>query len=331
MRRCLGAGRATLMLLLVTNQRDITTDFVVLESRRRGIDFFRLNTELLPSMACSFSDRILDDWTLTLDGRTVCGSQVSGAYFRRPGKPRICENIIDDAARRYAESEWASLLKSLYTRLEGRWLNSPTQIVLAEDKPRQLLLAHRLGFDVPAARITNDLQTAQQITEHFNAIAKPLRESLLTGERESVMFTTRLDGLCAADAPALALAPIIVQQEIAKQYDVRVTVVGQRVFAVAIGSQAHAETAVDWRRGSHADLKHELIQLPERLQQQCIELTRALGLRFGAIDLICDQDDRFWFLEINPNGQWAWLENMTGAPITSAIVDELQGMGRPWT
>ena len=329
MRRCLGAGHATLMLLLVTNQRDITTDFVVLELRRRGVDFFRLNTELLPSMSCSFSDRVLDDWTLTLDGKTVCGSQVSGAYFRRPGKPRACEKIIDDAARRYAESEWASLLKSLYTRLEGRWLNSPTHIVLAEDKPRQLLLAHRLGFDVPAARITNDLHTAQQITEHYNAIAKPLREALLTGERESVMFTTRLDGLTAADAPALALAPIIVQQEIAKQYDVRVTVVGQQVFAIAIWSQVHCETTVDWRRGSHADLKHELIQLPERLQQQCIELTCALGLRFGAIDLIRGQDDRFWFLEINPNGQWAWLENMTGAPITSAIVDELQGMGRP--
>lgn len=317
------------MLLLVTHQRDITMDFVVLEMRRRGVEFFRLNTELLPSMLCTFSDRVLDDWTLTLNAKTVCGSDVTGAYFRRPGKPQVCASVTDDAARRYAESEWASLLKSLYMRLEGRWLNSPTRIVLAEDKPRQLLHAHRLGFEVPAARITNDLQSVRQISDNHDSIVKPLREALLTGENESVIFTTRLDDPASIDAAALALAPIIVQQEIVKKYDVRVTVVGHRVFAVAIWSQVHPQTQVDWRRGSHTDLKHELIQLPGRLEQQCIELTQSLGLRFGAIDLVCDHDDRFWFLEINPNGQWAWLENVAGAPISSAIVDELQGIGRP--
>nr|NYU06605.1 hypothetical protein [Pseudomonas sp. SbOxS1] len=317
------------MLLLVTHQRDITMDFVVLEMRRRGVDFFRLNTELLPSMLCTFSDRVRDDWTLVSGTRTVHGSQVTGAYFRRPGKPQVSPDITDEAARRYAESEWASLLKSLYMRLEGRWLNSPTQIVLAEDKPRQLLHAHRLGFDVPAARITNDLQSVRQITDNHACIVKPLREALLTGENESIIFTTRLNDLASTDAGAIALAPIIVQQEIAKKYDVRVTVVGQRVFAVAIWSQVHSQTQVDWRRGAHTDLKHELIQLPARLEEQCIELTQSLGLRFGAIDLVCDHDDRYWFLEINPNGQWAWLENVAGAPIASAIVDELQGIGRP--
>ena len=53
-----------------------------------------------------------------------------------------------------------------------------------------------------------------------------------------------------------------------------------------------------------------------------------LNLRYGAIDFICDQQGELWFLEINPNGQWAWIENLTGYPIAAAIADELEGIAR---
>jgi glutathione synthase/RimK-type ligase-like ATP-grasp enzyme len=66
--------------------------------------------------------------------------------------------------------------------------------------------------------------------------------------------------------------------------------------------------------------------LPETVVAACIEVTAALGLRFSAIDLIQDRDGAYWFLEANPNGQWAWIENRTGLPIARAIVDELQAI-----
>jgi glutathione synthase/RimK-type ligase-like ATP-grasp enzyme len=114
-----------------------------------------------------------------------------------------------------------------------------------------------------------------------------------------------------------------VQSEILKQYDVRVTVVGERVFATAIWSQDNEETITDWRKGSRPDLRHEKIVLDQRVERQCVKLVQRLGLRYGAIDLVCDQSGKLWFLEINPNGQWAWIENLTGYPIAAAIVDEL--------
>ena len=138
------------------------------------------------------------------------------------------------------------------------------------------------------------------------------------------MFTSRLQPLTEADAPALGLAPLIIQAEVPKKYDVRVTVVGAQVFATAIWSQDNEETEVDWRRGSRPDLRHEAISLPDEVVAQCRELVRCLNLRYGAIDLVCDRDEELWFLEINPNGQWAWIENQTGYPIAAAIVDELE-------
>ena len=316
------------MLLLVTNQRDVTMDYVVAELQRRGSPYFRLNTELLPSSISTMLSYPRSGWSIQIGDRLVSGEQVTSAYFRRPGAPLVPESVRDPGERAYVEAEWGSLLKSLYTRLEGLWLNAPTTIFMAEDKPRQLMLAHEIGLHVPTAAITNNLDAVRDITRLGQAIGKPLRQAVLAGERERVIFTTRLAELSDADAQAIVLAPFIVQTEIKKKYDVRVTVVGEQVFATAILSQEHDQTTVDWRKGSRPDLKHERIELPDLVRRQCLELLRRLGIRYGAIDFICDELDCLWFLEINPNGQWAWIENLTGYPIASAIVDQLEEVAR---
>jgi glutathione synthase/RimK-type ligase-like ATP-grasp enzyme len=97
---------------------------------------------------------------------------------------------------------------------------------------------------------------------------------------------------------------------------------------VAILSQVADQTEVDWRKGGRIDLHHEAIDLPQNIIDSCIELMSKLNLRFGAIDLVCDLNGDYWFLEINPNGQWAWIENQTKLPIASAIVDELVSHGK---
>jgi hypothetical protein len=312
------------MILLVTNRRDITMDYVVAELKHREIPYYRLNTELLPQSICTMSGKDRRSWSVCIDGREIRGDEVTAAYFRRPGAPIAPDKVEDLGERRYIEAEWGSFLKSLYMRLDGIWLSGPTQIFLAEDKPRQLILAHELGFEIPEVTITNDWASVKEITGQHQAIGKPLREALLSGEGERVMFTSRINEAQESDAASMALAPFIAQREILKKYDVRVTVVGTKAFATAIWSQANAETEVDWRQGSRTDLKHERIELDQSLKQRCINLVSALGLKFGAIDFICDQQDKLWFLEINPNGQWAWIENLTGYPISKAIVDELE-------
>ncbi len=183
------------MLLLVTNRRDITMDYIVAELRRRNIPYFRVNTELLPQSLCTMDSHPRTAWSITLDGKTIRGDQVTGAYFRRPGAPIVPDEVVDPGERAYIEAEWSSFLKSLYTRLDGVWLNSPTDIWLAEDKPKQLLLAHEIGFNVPSATITNDIDSARQVAQLAPSIGKPLRQALLSGERERVIFTTRLGKL----------------------------------------------------------------------------------------------------------------------------------------
>ena len=311
------------LILLVTNKRDVTTDFVVLEMRRRGLPFIRLNTEDLPQHELVMADG--DPAELTLTG--PCGrlslSYVTGAYYRRPGS---FEAEGAEATAAYVTAEWSAILRSLWNALEGRWLNSPFSILRAEDKPRQLAAARRMGLAIPDTLVTNSFDAAQAFLAEGPMVAKPLRHALIDdGEVGSVIFTSRVAELEAHDAEAVRRAPLILQREILKRSDVRVVVIDGAIFATRILSQANDETQVDWRMGVRLDLAHEAMELPADLALACIAVTRDLGLRFAAIDLVEDEDGRFWFLEANPNGQWAWIEQRTGAPLTAAIVDALAG------
>jgi len=298
-------------------------DFIVLELRRRGIAFRRLNSEDLPSAVVRFSPEADRGWEIEFEGTVLNLRDVRAAYYRRPGTPEP-HPTSDPATRDYLAAEWSAVTRSLWNALEGRWLSSPFAILRAEDKPRQLELAVSLGFDVPETLISNDFTPVESLVASGGIVGKPLRHSLVErGEAGEVLFTTRLDPLRLMDRQAVGLAPVIYQREVRKAFDVRVTVIGDKVFAAAIHSQDHDETEVDWRSGTRHDLRHEAIELPPDVAAQCLALTAALGLRYGAIDLVADAGNRHWFLEINPNGQWAWIERRTGQPLAEAIVDAL--------
>jgi glutathione synthase/RimK-type ligase-like ATP-grasp enzyme len=310
------------MILLATNKRDITTDFIVMELERRGIPYFRFNTEDLPQAVVRFEPTT--GWILAVGDVTINLQDVKAGYYRRPGTPEVSAEVNDQATKEYLVNEWSAVLRSLWNAIEGRWLNSPFAILRAEDKPRQLCEAQALGFEIPDTFIGNDIDVVVEFAAENPTIGKPLRHALIDkGPNGQVLFTQKIQNLKIDDRKAVEVAPVIYQREIIKAYDVRVTVVQNKVFAVAIHSQDQQETELDWRRGSRIDITHQNITLPDELALRCCSLAQVLGLNYGAVDLIRDVSGRYWFLEINPNGQWAWIEHRTGSPISSAIVDAL--------
>jgi len=139
----------------------------------------------------------------------------------------------------------------------------------------------------------------------------------------TVAPTKRIDQQFLSGFDDYAPAPMIYQREIPKLFDIRATVVRDKVFATAIYSQDHPETEVDWRLWdvSAFDLRHKAIQLPDSIAHRCRAITHHFGLKYSAIDLVKGTDNEFYFLELNPNGQWAWIERKVGYPIRDAIID----------
>jgi glutathione synthase/RimK-type ligase-like ATP-grasp enzyme len=126
-----------------------------------------------------------------------------------------------------------------------------------------------------------------------------------------------------AYAEAIRFGPVIVQEYVAKRVELRVTVVGRAVFAAEIHSQESNHARFDWRRYDLGSTRHEVHRLPAVVADRCVEIVGRLGLRYGAIDLILTPDGRYVFLEVNPTGQWLWIEKATGLPIGDALCDLL--------
>jgi glutathione synthase/RimK-type ligase-like ATP-grasp enzyme len=118
---------------------------------------------------------------------------------------------------------------------------------------------------------------------------------------------------------------MIFQAYVPKRLEVRVTVVGSAIFPAEIHSQQTHRTRHDWRRYDHGETPYLPHALPGHVAERCLRLVAELGLCYGAIDLVLTPDGRYVFLEINPNGQYLWIEHATGMPISGAVCDLLLG------
>jgi glutathione synthase/RimK-type ligase-like ATP-grasp enzyme len=185
-------------------------------------------------------------------------------------------------------------------------------------------------MNVPETVITSDNEEAAAFLQaHPRSVTKPLTiaHPKINGQTK-VFFTTLIDKGFTPDLSNLHFAPSIFQEAITIVDDVRVIVVDDQVFAAtihAIGLDKESKV-YDYRLGHYeGDVVIEpLDNFPKDLAQRCVEHNRRLGIRYGALDFVTDDTGRYWFLENNPNGQWAFIEDATGQPIGKAIARLLE-------
>jgi len=109
-----------------------------------------------------------------------------------------------------------------------------------------------------------------------------------------------------------------------KSLEIRVTVVGQRVMSAAVDSQVSARATHDWRRDGVRMLQDwRPYELPIEVEEKILRLMDHFSLNYGAIDVILTPDGKHVFLELNPCGEFFWLERSPGLPISDAIADLL--------
>ena len=142
-------------------------------------------------------------------------------------------------------------------------------------------------------------------------------------EMDYIFYTQTLNGEQLQRVPEEAFSQTVsfLQSYIEKQFELRVTVVGQDVFAAKIDSQKYAkgQGAEDWRQAEDPDKFLSSYEMKEEDQKKCLEVVTRLGLNFGCLDFVVQPDGELVFLECNPNGQWLWIELATKAPISESI------------
>ena len=206
--------------------------------------------------------------------------------------------------------------------LDCLWVNHPDRIRRANMKIHQLKVAGQLGLEIPRTIVTNDPEEANKFigTLRGPIVVKPLSRGYIDdNDQPGAIYTNLIETKHIEQIHQIKYTPSLFQEYVPKDVELRITVVGNQIFTAEIHSQQKEEARHDWRRDALA-LEHREHSLPDDIKLKCIQLTKTFGLEFGAIDMILTPDGRYVFLEINPNGQWAWIEELTGLPISEALI-----------
>lgn len=310
-------------VLILSTIADVATDYVVQGLTRKGVPHLRVNTEELPfSRTLSFELGEGRQPSLAFDGLRQPNS--SAIWYRRVRSPVRPPEMQEGVYEFCLQENRAALIGSI-AGLQARWMSHPADVWRAELKPNQLYLAQQLGLRVPKTLVTNDPDAIRNAFRTFGPmIVKPSRSgyAVVDGQERSI-YTSRLLAEHLEYVEEARLSPAIYQELIPKRYDVRATVVGTEIFAAAIHSQNDPAAVVDWRHTSDPNLLHSPIELPAKVREGLLAFMSKLGLSFGAIDLVETPDNEFVFLEVNPNGQWLWIDDQLQLGITNAIVNWL--------
>jgi glutathione synthase/RimK-type ligase-like ATP-grasp enzyme len=320
------------MILILTNKRDGHIDSVANHLDAVNQPWVRLNIEDVPRnllltinpIDAIGSAKVLDS------GREFRFEDVRAVWYRKPDPLNLSHFVLEKASVDYVEAEFSEMLQGLYALLRGAtWINDPLTTRLAHRKLLQLHVANKVGFITPRSIVTNEAEVAIAFAESigWDIAIKSLGALSVTEQRSDGLvqygvFTRRIgkDELLG-QKDKIAHMPTIFQEYIEKAYELRVTCVGDQVFCCRIDSQASAESSEDFRFNAR-NLNHELIECPE-LEPKLKAYLEKFGLNFGCFDIAVTPSGEFVFFECNPNGQWLWIEELTGARIGKAVADLL--------
>ena len=249
-----------------------------------------------------------------LDGHPIHGAR---GLWRRPGHPSVADYGADHAAFAYRESEDA--FDGAVTASGIHWLSSPASIQAAELKLAQLSKAASLGVRFPPTVVTNSSEAAAEFAaQHRSVIVKPVRYGLVASAPEpTVAWTSRV---ARSELARLSGPPVILQAEIRAVEHLRVVTVGGDVFI----SRLHTDR-LDWRSdiANHAKFSvADPTAFPD-VRTSALRLAVSFELGYTSQDWIVDAAEDAWFLDLNPSGQWLFVDDIHSGAITLAIADFL--------
>jgi hypothetical protein len=312
-------------VLLITHAADhFTIDRVQAGVVRRGCHPIRLDTDRFPGELQLTTRVDRDGVTAVLrDGAAALPIDAIRAVWmrRRFDAPR--PEGLGDLEAAHCARESRAALDGWFTALpDADWLDPLPRVRHAENKLVQLREAVRAGLRVPRTVVGNDPGEVHRL---WDACGGRLVTKMLTPVTRSMrapsaaVYTTTLTAADLEDLDGLALAPMVFQERIDKLRELRVVYVAGRCF---VGSLDGGRD--DWRTAAAGPVSPwQLDALPDDLAGQLDAVMRALGLRFGAADLLRARDGGYYFLEVNPVGEWGMLERDLALPIADAIAEEL--------
>lgn len=305
------------MLLILTSKEDLTADFLIVDLVRRKLPYFRLNVEdLVPGEFLFEADNSAVLRKIVLGNKELDLSLVTAVWYRRAIHP-IPPAYLSQSEKAFIAGEFRHLVMGLVLNPEILWVNPIDKVSVAENKLLQLRVARKIGFRIPKTLISSDVMKLRDFAAANAAgtICKPIFHGLFFDGVDRYSIYTRRVTPESFQSEEADIGPVLLQEEIPRKCDVRVTYIGRECFVAEVHG---APGIVDWR---DPDLAVRFLpsSIGPDLDAMCRAMLDELGLIYGAFDFIETKDGELVFLEVNPTGEWAWLEDKVGFPMRNAF------------
>jgi len=319
------------VILIITHSNDNESIPLVMDAvASRGGIAYRFDTDRFPTstqlhVRYSGEDEQLilrcEDYELDL-------AAVSAVWYRRVAIGQRIPESMDRQLRRAAIDESRATVQGMIASLDAFHLDPVYRLRRAENKQLQLKIAREVGLRVPRTLITNDPEAVRGFARECKEgmIMKTLSSFAIYEQGEQkVVFTSMVQAKDFERLGDLRNGPATFQEQVPKALELRVTIVGEQVFAAAIDSQRAERSRIDWRRDGLGLIDEwEPYRLPAEVEERLLALMRRLSLNYGAADFILTPDRQHVFLEVNPVGEFFWLEKKRpGLPLSGAIAELL--------
>lgn len=304
--------------LIVSNSGDIHCDFLMDACNRLGVACFRLNTDRFRRSGTLSWQLDSSNVRLSIDGRSCHLQQVGVLVYRRPVPAHQLRRDTEPWIGRLLDTEWNAVEAALSYSARCHLLNGLAGSALAQNKIIQLHAARQCALDVPETLISTDILELRAFVSHQRCVTKGIvnafhidKHSLRSG------FTSFVDPAALTDYDPTG-CPTLLQKAIDPFAVWRLVVVSGTVFGFRFAG-APLATEADARKVERL-LDGEFIPAPEPISAKLIAMCKLLGIEFASADFVEDQAGRLWFLDLNPEGQWAYLEDRFGTRISDAII-----------
>jgi hypothetical protein len=258
--------------------------------------------------------------TLRDDGVAVGGVDLKAerGWIRRLMPPTWGSSIGSDSLESVEQAAALSALAAVLHDDGIDWLTPIGALGVAENKPHQYRRASRAGVPVPQWVVTTDPAAAPAET---GWVAKPLGPGAFV-DPDGTMRIVPTASFDPETRPSLAAAPFLLQRRINARRHARVVTVGAEVHSATLSADG---IPLDWRLEAAAHRSFSNVPVPEGVERHALAAAAALGIRYSAQDWIEDTDGMWWFIDLNPAGQWLFLPDQVASQITDAIARHLGG------
>lgn len=266
---------------------------------------------------------------ITNSGKFINIDNILSVWYRKPGDYNL-PNDLTLQEREFAREEIRHTVDGLLWSLDTYWMSHPSNLRQANRKLEQLHRAKKFGFTVPKTLVSTSPERVQNFFQEcrgkmiYKVLSSPFLASDVAELYNQVperlhVKTTLITDVEIAMLESIKMAPCLFQEYIDKTIELRVTIIGEDVFAAEIHSQSNSKTSIDWRDYS-VDIPYRKANLPVEVSDRCLAFVKSYGLNYSALDIILTPQGEYVFLENNPNGQFMWIERLVPElAMTSAL------------